>query len=215
MIPLSLPLAKPGDTTATVKKIMLSLSKTARFTVELAWDSTHDLDGHAFLTANSGAGAKVTYGDPEKAMLRILSTYNSPKTNPQGVLTLNPDESFQTPCGGLHHSGDSRTGVVKKIDEAITIDGSKIESTVNEIPVFITIHDPRGEGHTFAGVRDASITIRDDSGTVLGSYALTSEFAKFNGVQMGSIIRGPQGFEYAPIGKGFTGTFNNVLEAFC
>lgn len=198
---MTLPLAKPGQVAG---KLTLPLSKGARFNIELAWDSSEDLDAHALLAANNGGGAKVT------SFEQVLSTYNSKKTNPSGLLLTNPDGSFSTPCGALTHSGDSRTGVAQSVDEIITIDGSKIPAGVNEIPIFITIH----EKMTFAAVKTASVTIKDDSGKVLGEYQLTAEFAGFNAVQMGSLILGSNGWEYAIVGAGFNGDFNTVLGHF-
>ena len=198
---LSLALTKPGE---TVQKLQLSLNKGARFIVELRWESTHDLDAHALLATNSGDGAKVS------AFEQVLSTYNSKKTNPNGTLISNQDGSFSTPCGALTHSGDSRTGVNQDIDEMITIFGDKVGSSVNEIPVFVTVHGSA----TFAEVKTASITIKDDGGKVLGEYQLTNEFSAFNAVQMGSLIQSDKGWEYAPVGSGFMGDFNKVLGYF-
>ena len=200
---LQLKLGKPGDNTP---KLKLSLNKGARFTVELAWDSSHDLDAHALLGTNSGAGAKVT------SFEQVLSTYNSKKTNPQGLLITNANGSFSTPCGALTHSGDQRTGLNKDVDETITIDGSKVTEGINEIPIFVTIHP--GSSVTFAEVKTASITIKDDSGKVLGAYQLTGEFAQFNAVQMGSLLRSDSGWEFTAVGSGFAGDFNTVLGHF-
>jgi len=198
---LKLPLTKPGE---AVQKLQLSLNKGARFTVELRWDSTHDLDAHALLATNGGGGAKVS------ALEQVLSTYNSKRTNPNGTLIMNQDGSFSTPCGALTHSGDARTGVTTDIDELITILGDKVGSEVNEIPIFVTVHG----GATFAGVKSASITIKDDGGKVLGEYQLTNEFAAFNAVQMGSLLHSEKGWEFAPVGSGFMGDFNTVLGHF-
>lgn len=200
---LKLPLGKPGDTTP---KLKLSLNKGARFTVELAWDSAHDLDAHALLATNSGNGAKVS------SFEGVLSTYNSKKTNPAGLLVTNANGSFSTTCGALTHSGDQRTGLNMDVDETITIDGSKVADGINEIPIFVTIHP--GKAATFAEVQKASITIKDDSGKVLGAYELTGEFAKFNAVQMGSLLRSESGWDFTAVGSGFAGDFNTVLEHF-
>lgn len=200
---MQLPLAKPG---ATAPKLQLSLNKGAIFTVELAWDSTHDLDAHALLATNAGGGAKVDSFD------KVLSTYNAKKTNPAGVLIDNPDGSWSTPCRALTHSGDKRDGTKQGIDEIITIDGSKVADGINEIPIFITIHP--GNDVKFAEVKTASITIKDSAGQVLGAYELTREFGGFNAVQMGSVLRGPNGWEFAAVGTGFIGDFNTVLGHF-
>ena len=94
---LELKLSKPGD---TAPKLSLNLAKPARFTVELYWESAHDLDAHALLATNSGAGAKVTSFD------QVLSTYNAKKTNPQGTLVTNamarsPRLSKASPTQGM------------------------------------------------------------------------------------------------------------------
>lgn len=202
-MPLQLPLKKPGQTGT---KLSLPLTKTGLYIFELFWDSAHDLDAHALLATNDGAnGAKVS------DFAQVLSTYNSKKTNPNGTLTANPDGSFSTPCGALTHSGDSRTGIGKAIDEIIKLDTTKVDPSVNEIPIFVTIH---GNGHTFSQVAKAGIRIKDDSGKEIQSYELTQEFGAFNAVQMGSLVRGDSGWSFHAAGSGFQGDFNTVLGHF-
>lgn len=200
---LELKLSKPGD---TAPKLSLNLAKPARFTVELSWDSAHDLDTHALLATNGGGGAKVTSFD------QVLSTYNAKKTNPQGVLTTNADGSFSTPEGGITHSGDARTGVNLDVDETLSIDGSKISAGVNEIPIFVTIH--AAAGANFSSVKNAGIRIKNDQGLVLGEYLLSNEFGPFNAVQMGSLLLDGSGWHYLAAGSGFNGDFNFILSHF-
>jgi tellurium resistance protein TerD len=202
---LTMKLQKPGE---VAPKLRLSLNKGSRFLVELFWDSSHDLDAHALLAVNDGNGAKIS------SFEQVLSTYNSKKTSAQGVLETNADGSFSTPCQTLTHSGDSRNGTAQDIDEVITVDGSKIPAGVNEIPIFVTIHNSATSGLSFSKVVRAGIRIKDESGKVLGEYELSSEFARFNAVQMGSLICGSGGWEFATVGNGFSGDFNSVLEHF-
>ncbi len=201
---LQLKIQKPGDPTP---KLRLSMNKGDRFTVELEWDSPHDLDAHALLATNPGTGAKVDSFD------KVLSTYNCAKTNSEGTLPGNPDGSFETPDGALHHSGDSKTGVDKAVDEVITVNGSKVAADVNEIPIFITIHH-LARPATFGDVKHAGIRIKDAGGRVLGEYKLSDEFSAYDCVQMGSLIHGANGWEYAAVGVGFSGNFNMILENF-
>src|SRR5581483_3081533 len=150
----------------------------------------------ALLARNDGNGARVSDFD------QVLSTYNSKKTNPQGVLVTNPDGSFSTPCGTLTHSGDALTGG-KGVNEVITIQGANAPEGVNEIPIIVTIHKAQETGVTFSQIKNAGIRIKDDAGKVLGEYKLSNEFARFNAVQMGSVTLGPGGWEYQPVGSGF------------
>lgn len=203
---LTLSLEKPG---APAEKLRLSLSKGARFTVTVAWECehahVHDVDVHALEARNAGAGAKVDRVE------RILSTYNTTLMNPKsGVLATEADGSFATPQGGLTHSTDMRE---QGSSETIVIDGSRLPEGVNEIPIFVTIHS-RGEVEKFEEINEASITISDDAGKELGAYRLSDEFKDFNVVQFGSAILGEDGWQYASVGRGFVGTFNDVLAQF-
>ena len=206
---LTLTLDKPGA--APARKLQLSLNKGATFKVTVAWqcDADHqdDIDIHALEARNGGNGAKVS------ALEEILSTYNTTKMSPKtGVL----------PSGGLRHSGDVR---VQGNTETIVIDGAKLPAGVNEIPLFATVHKAgHGAGHdegseaeeeaAFADIEVCTVTIADEGGRELGAYQLSKEFGEFNVVQLGSVMHGDNGWEYAPVGRGFTGTFNDVLAHF-
>lgn len=216
---LTLTLDKPGA--APARKLQLSLNKGAAFKVTVAWqcDARHqdDIDIHALEARNGGNGAKVA------TLEEILSTYNTTKMSPKtGVLPTAADGSFATPSGGLRHSGDVR---VQGNSETIVIDGSKLPAGVNEIPLFATVHKAEHTaGHdegaeaedeaAFADIEVCTVTIADESGRELGAYQLSKEFGEFNVVQLGSIMHGDNGWEYAPVGRGFTGTFNDVLGHF-
>lgn len=204
---LTLSLEKPGE---AVPKLQLSLTKGASFKVTVAWECEHthmhDVDVHALEARNDGNGAKVT------ELSSILSTYNTVRMNPKGgALPTNADGSFATPSGGLTHSGDVRA---QGASETITIDGSRLPEGVNEIPVFVTIHSPDRKAETFTEIEEATIAIVDEGGKELGSYVLSGEFKDFNVVQFGSVLHGEGGWEYAAVGRGFKGNFNDVLGHF-
>lgn len=108
--------------------------------------------------------------------------------------------------------------------ETIVVEGAKLPAGVNEIPLFATVHKAEhGTGHegadaeeeaAFADIEVCTVTIADEGGRELGAYQLSKEFGEFNVVQLGSIMHGDNGWEYAPVGRGFTGTFNDVLGHF-
>lgn len=205
---LTLSLEKPG---VEAPKLQLSLAKGATFKVTVTWECEHnhlhDVDIHALEARNDGQGAKVD------RLESILSTYNTKRMNPKGgVLPTNADGSFQTPGGGIHHTGDIRS---QGNSETIVIDGSKLPEGISEIPILVTIHAAHGaEVETFEEIDSATIAITDERGEELGSYELSNEFKGFNVVQMGSVMLGDNGWEYAAVGRGFKGTFNDVLATF-
>jgi tellurium resistance protein TerD len=201
---LTLNLLKPGE---EAPKLQLSLNKGARFIVELFWDSKHDLDAHALMLTDG----KVSGFD------QVLSTYNpnlpladgSSKTRESG-----DGRPFTTPEGALKHHGDARDGTLVDVDEVIEIDGSKMPAGVNEVPIFVTIHPTKTA--KFDEVKEAGIRIKDGNGAVLGEYKLSDEdeFGEFDAVQMGSLILGQNGWEYAAVGVGLNGDFNAILANF-
>lgn len=214
---LTLSLEKPGT---AAPKLSLSLNKGAQFTVKVEWvcNAAHqdDVDVHALAASNDGNGAKVT------ELGNVLSTYNTTRMNPRGgALKSNPDGSFQTSDGGLAHSGDMR---VQNNSESIVIDGSKLAPAINEIPIFVTVHEAEhggsdeveeeGEEPAFGDIDVCTITLTDNRGKLLGQYQLSDEFKEFNAVQLGSLLLGANGWEYAAVGRGFNGTLNDILTHF-
>lgn len=197
---LTLSLTKPGD---NAPKLSLNLTKDEVFSIELFWDSKHDLDAHALLATNVGNGAKIT------GLEQILSTYNK-KT---GAITVNSNGSFQTPEGGLIHSGDALTGDAADVDEVITVNTAKVPKGVNEIPVFVTIH-PAATA-TFGEVDAAGIRIKNGAGVIIAEYHLSDEFAEFDAIQMGTFVNdASSGWSYIAAGSGFNGNFNDILAFF-
>jgi tellurium resistance protein TerD len=212
---LTLSLQKPG---ANAPKLRLSLNKGARFTAKVEWqcDAEHadDVDVHALAAFNAGEGAKVT------SLEQVLSTYNTKRMNPSGgALATRPDGSFELPGGGLVHSGDKR---VQNNEESIVIDGSRLADDVNEVPIFVTVHEAGTDGAAgeaedepaFGDIDVCTITLSDEAGRELGAYRLSDEFKEFNVVQLGSLLRGEAGWEYAAVGRGFNGDFNDVIAHF-
>jgi len=77
-------------------------------------------------------------------------------------------------------------------------------------------HGDDDDEAAFADIDRCTVTITDDSGKVLGAYLLSDEFGDFNVVQLGSVMLAPNGgWDYVPVGVGFTGDFNDVLGNFC
>lgn len=180
-------------------KLQISTKKADKFVIDLWWDSQNDVDSHALLCTNG----KIT------KLEELLSTYNTKKNNPNGLCITNSNGSFSTPCGSLTHSGDTRDGTNTDIDETITVDGSKIPAGVNEIPIFVIVHDLC----SFEKVKDCGIKI-SSGGKIIAEYKLSKEFGKFRAVQFGTIKLSNNGWEFEPVGAGFDGDMNTVLGQF-
>jgi tellurium resistance protein TerD len=210
MTALQLNLTKPGDATL---KLSLNLDKGERFKVRLAWDGNTDLDLHALVAVNMGAGAKVS------AMEDLLSTYNVQRVirgQSTGVLPLAPDKTFSVHGGALVHSPDATDGNQDGDDEWVTIQPDRLTPPVGgalEIPLVAMIH-PQNAGCSFRDVKNARVIVENARGVELLNVSLSSQFGEFVGVQMGSIMVEPTGASFAAIGVGFNSNFNEVLAHF-
>lgn len=214
MTTLTLPLIKEGE---TPKKLALNLVKDEKFKVRLSWSGKVDLDLHALVAANAGAGAKVSSFDD------VLSTYNIKRQIQgqwYGTLNKAADGTFSVYGGALVHSKDAQDGdgiAGAEPDEWIVIDPAKLPlpaAGVLEIPLVAMIH-PQSTGNQFAQVPDACVIIENSMGQTLLTAKLSAQFGEFVGVQLGSImLAADKGAEFVAVGVGFNGDFNTVLGHF-
>jgi tellurium resistance protein TerD len=210
MSKLQLNLTKPGDNTP---KLSLNLNKGESFKVRLSWDGNTDLDLHALVAVNMGAGATVSSFDD------ILSPYNVKRVirgQETGTLTLAADKTFSVHGGALVHSPDATDGNQTGDDEYVIIRPDRLNPPAGgaiEIPLVAMIH-PQNTGRAFRDVRNAHVIIEDGRGVELLNVSLSDQFGEFVGVQMGSIMVEASGSSFAAIGVGFNEDFNQVLGHF-
>lgn len=207
---LQLNLTKPGD---TAPKLSLNLSKGERFKVRLTWDGETDLDLHALVAINTGAGAKVSSFED------ILSPYNVQRVvrgQATGTLPLAADKTFSVHNGAVIHSPDATDGFKDGDDEWVSIrPDSLMPPAVGaiEIPLVAMIH-PQSAGKKFHDVKNARVAIENAAGQELLNVSLSNQFGEFMGVQMGSIMIDAAGSSFVAVGVGFNTDFNQVLAHF-
>lgn len=114
--------------------------------------------------------------------------------------------NLQTPCGGVVHSGDERTGRTVGIDEVVAVDVSKLNPGVKRLLFVVTIHDAVARNQNFGQVRDAVITVTDTkSGAELCKYDLTENFSVETAVTFGELYNKDGEWKFKAIGAGKTG----------
>ncbi len=148
-----------------------------------------DIDVHAFALRNhTGFDRNGSHA------LTYANVANS--RNPDGLLVENSDGSFQTRDGSMHSRGDNKTGETKPGEDAeyLTIFTQKLPKEIDEIALYITIHDAVKRKQNFGRVRNAKIHI-DDAGShsVLAKYDLSTDFPDATCVHVGSFLPDPSG----------------------
>lgn len=210
MSKLQLNLSKPGDTT---QKLALNLDKGESFKVRVSWDGSTDVDLHALVAMNTGAGAKVSSLDDILSPYNVIRTIRGQQT---GTLPLAADKTFSVHGGALVHSPDATDGAQAGDDEYMVVRPDRLNPPANgaiEIPLVVMIH-PQSSGRTFRDVQNARVIIEDARGRELLNVSLSDQFGEFIGVQMGSIMVEASGSSFAAIGVGFNEDFNQVLGHF-
>lgn len=167
-----------------------------KFRLGLGWDQSAtnnpiDIDAHAF-------GCVLNNGSP--------SFYNGGShavTYANGDLIRNSDRSFQTSDGSIIHSGDNLTGKGDGDDESILIDSSKLPAEIVEISIFLTIHDAKSRGQNFGQITNSFVRlVNEETGEELARYNLQNEFATAITIQVGSLVKGSNGWEFKAVGAG-------------
>ncbi len=167
-----------------------------KFTIGLGWDTNSsstgvdfDLDASVFIL-----------GDNKK----VLSDSHFIFYN-----------NLKSPDGSVEHTGDNLTGDGDGDDEQIKIDLTKIDSSVKEICIVVTIHDAETRKQNFGQVRNSFIRIVDDSNnTELVKYELEEDFSIETAVEFGRIYNREGQWKFEAIGMGQKGGLEDFLNKY-
>jgi len=167
-----------------------------KFTIGLGWDTNSsstgvdfDLDASVFIL-----------GDNKK----VLSDSHFIFYN-----------NLKSPDGSVEHTGDNLTGDGDGDDEQIKIDLTKIDPSVKEICIVVTIHDAETRKQNFGQVRNSFIRIVDDSNnTELVKYELEEDFSIETAVEFGRIYNREGQWKFEAIGMGQKGGLEDFLNKY-
>ncbi|KNB61641.1 TerD family protein [Chryseobacterium sp. Hurlbut01] len=155
-----------------------------KFTIGLGWDINNTSTGGAFdLDASL-----FLLGDNKKLVSdNHFIFYNN----------------LESPDKAVIHSGDNLTGDGDGDDEQIKIDLTKIDATVKEITVVVTIHDADTRRQNFGQVRNSFIRIfNTDTNEEILKYELDEDFSIETAVEFGRIYNRNGEWKFEAVGSG-------------
>ena len=168
-----------------------------RIIVGLGWDSSKttkpiDIDAHAF-------GCVVRNGSPS-----FFNDASHAVTYANGALKKGANKSFGTADDSMIHTGDNRTGAGDGDDEQIKIALDKLPADIEEILIFITIHEAAARAQHFGLIDNSYVSIRDeDANAELCRYNLRQEFDGTITIQVGSLTKENGGmWKFNAVGAG-------------
>ena len=123
--------------------------------------------------------------------------------------------NLKSPDGSVEHTGDNLTGDGDGDDEQIKIDLTKIDPSVKEICIVVTIHDAETRKQNFGQVRNSFIRIVDDSNNIeLVKYELEEDFSIETAVEFGRIYNREGQWKFEAIGMGLKGGLEDFLNKY-
>ena len=167
-----------------------------KFTIGLGWDTNSsstgvdfDLDASVFIL-----------GDNKK----VLSDSHFIFYN-----------NLKSPDGSVEHTGNNLTGEGDGNDEQIKINMTKIDSSVKEICIVVTIHDAETRKQNFGQVRNSFIRIVDDSNnTELVKQEGEEDLSIETAVEFGRIYNREGQWKFEAIGMGQKGGLEDFLNKY-
>ena len=167
-----------------------------KFTIGLGWDTN---------TTSTGSGFDLD------ASVFILGDNKKVLSDSHFIFYNN----LKSPDGSVEHTGDNLTGDGDGDDEQIKIDLTKIDSSVKEICIVVTIHDAETRKQNFGQVRNSFIRIVDDSNnTELVKYELEEDFSIETAVEFGRIYNREGQWKFEAIGMGQKGGLDDFLNKY-
>lgn len=121
--------------------------------------------------------------------------------------------NLKDPEEAVIHSGDNRTGVGDGDDETATIDFSKVNPSITNFIVAVTIYEARANNQNFGMVDNPFIRIVNvDNGEEVLRYDLAEDFSTQTSVVFGEIYKDPSGeWKFRAVGDGY----EKELDALC
>jgi tellurium resistance protein TerD len=167
-----------------------------RFTIGLGWDTN---------SSSTGSGFDLD------ASVFILGE-NKKLVSESHFIFFN---NLKSPDDAVIHTGDNLTGDGDGDDEQIKIDLTKINPSVKEICIVVTIHEAETRKQNFGQVRNSYVRIVDDSNnTEIVKYELDEDFSIETAVEFGRIYNKDGQWKFEAIGMGQRGGLEDFLNKY-
>ena len=112
--------------------------------------------------------------------------------------------NLQSPEGFVTHTGDNRTGAGEGDDETLKIDLAVAPADAVEVSFIVTMHEALARRQHFGMVQNAYLKVyNDETGEALAEYDLDEEFAGQTAVQIGSLFRSGNEWQFQAVGAGY------------
>jgi tellurium resistance protein TerD len=165
-------------------------------------DLTKTNPGIALVRAGLGWAKRTTDGaefDLDAGVI-LLNAEGKARNENDFIYYNNP----VSPCSSIKANGDNRNGEGDGDDESVSLKLSDIPQDVARIQFTVSIHEAEERRQNFGMVKDAYITICNEStGEVLTRFDLSEDFSTETGVVMAELYRHNGEWKFNAVGQGY------------
>jgi len=123
--------------------------------------------------------------------------------------------NLTSPDGSTVHQGDNRTGDGDGDDEAIFIELSKIDSSIEELVIVVTIDEADIRKQNFGQVENSFIRLYDiETNKEIAKYELDEDFSNEIAVEFGRLYKKSGSWRFKAVGAGFNSGLQGFVDKF-
>jgi len=123
--------------------------------------------------------------------------------------------NLTSPDGSVVHQGDNRTGEGDGDDETLYINLNKINSSVKELILVVTIDDAVARRQNFGQVENSFVRIYDiDTNKEIAQYELDENFSQETAVEFGRLYKKDNSWRFKAVGAGFNSGLQGFVDKF-
>lgn len=124
--------------------------------------------------------------------------------------------NLNTPCSGVVHAGDNKTGGSAKDDESIFIDLEKISPDIHNIHFVVTIHNAQQNRQNFGQIESSVVNIYDtETDNLLCKFDLGTDFSTETALLVATLSRkGGNDWGFRAVGQGYTKGLDHFVKQF-
>lgn len=123
--------------------------------------------------------------------------------------------NLASPDGSVKHLGDNRTGAGEGDDEAVEINLTQVDSSIEEIMFVVTIHDADKRRQNFGQVRNSFIRIYDfETQEEVMRYELEEDFSRETAIEFGRLYRKNDEWRFQAVGSGYNAGLQSFVDKY-
>jgi len=119
--------------------------------------------------------------------------------------------NLKSPDNSVEHQGDNRTGEGEGDDESIFVELDKIDNSIEELVIVVTIDEAEARNQNFGQVENSFVRLYDvDTNQEIAIYELDEDFSTEIAVEFGRLYKKNGSWRFKAVGAGF----NDGLQGF-